>query len=58
VGELVDDVEHPELTVEQLRQALLDFRETYNSTWLIQRYGFRPPTAIRAAQLSPAALAA
>jgi putative transposase len=45
-------------TVEQLRQALLDFRETYNSTWLIQRHGFRPPTAIRAEQLSPAALAA
>jgi hypothetical protein len=27
--------------VEQLRQALLDFRETYNPTWLIERHGFR-----------------
>ena len=45
-------------TVEELRQALLAFRETYNSTWLIQRHGFRPPDAIRANQLPPAALAA
>nr|CAA9275693.1 Mobile element protein [uncultured Armatimonadetes bacterium] len=45
-------------TVEELRQALLAFRETYNSTWLIQRHGFRPPEAIRANQLPPAALAA
>ena len=45
-------------TVEGLRQALLHFREIYNSTWLIERHGFRPPSAIRAEQLSPAALAA
>lgn len=45
-------------TVEQLRLALLDFRETYNATWLIERHGFRPPAAIRQGQLSPAALAA
>jgi hypothetical protein len=45
-------------TVEELRQALLAFRETYNSTWLIQRHGFRPPDAIRANQPPPAALAA
>jgi hypothetical protein len=45
-------------TVEELRQALLAFRETYNSTWLIQRHGFRPPEAIRANQLPLAALAA
>jgi transposase InsO family protein len=45
-------------TVEELRQALLEFRETYNATWLIERHGFRPPNAIRAEQLSPAALAA
>ena len=30
-------------TVEELRQALLAFRETYNATWLIERHGFRPP---------------
>jgi putative transposase len=45
-------------TVEELRQALLAFREVYNSTWLIERHGFRPPAAIRADQLPPAALAA
>jgi transposase InsO family protein len=45
-------------TVEQLRQALLDFRETYNAKWLIERHGFKPPSALRSKQLSPAALAA
>jgi putative transposase len=45
-------------TVEELRQALLAFRETYNSTWLIQRHGFRPPVAVRDQQLPAAALAA
>jgi len=45
-------------TVEHLRQALLDFRQTYNSTWLIERHGFRPPNAVRQHQLSTAALAA
>ncbi len=44
--------------VEELRQALLAFRETYNTTWLIERHGFRPPAAIRDEQLSPAAMAA
>ena len=45
-------------TVEELRQALLGFRETYNANWLVERHGFRPPSAIRQDQLSPAALAA
>jgi transposase InsO family protein len=45
-------------TVEEVRQALLDFRETYNANWLVERHGFRPPSAIRQDQLSPAALAA
>ena len=45
-------------TVEELRLALLDFRETYNATWLIERHGFRPPNAVRQDQLSTAALAA
>jgi putative transposase len=45
-------------TVEDLRQALLQFRETYNATWLIERHGFRPPNAVRQDQLSTAALAA
>ena len=45
-------------TVEDLRQALLEFRETYNATWLIERHGFRPPVAVRRDQLSTAAIAA
>ncbi len=45
-------------TVEELHQALLEFRETYNATWLIERHGFRPPSAVRHDQLSTAALAA
>ncbi len=45
-------------TVEELRQALLEFQESYNANWLIERHGFRPPRAIREAQLSIAALAA
>jgi putative transposase len=45
-------------TVEELRQALLVFRETYNTTWLIERHGFQTPAAVRQNQLSPAARAA
>ena len=45
-------------TVEQLRQALLEFRRIYNSTWLIERHGFRTPDAVRKDQLSTKALAA
>ncbi len=45
-------------TVEQLRLALLDFREVYNTTRIIQRLGYRTPAAARQALLSPAALAA
>jgi transposase InsO family protein len=45
-------------TVEDLRQALLAFRDTYNTTWLIERRGFQTPTALRQQQLQPAAMAA
>lgn len=45
-------------TVEELRLALLAFRETYNTTWLIERHGFITPAAVRRNQLQPAALAA
>ena len=45
-------------TVEELRAALLEFREIYNATWLIERHGFRPPSTVRQDQLSTAALAA
>jgi putative transposase len=45
-------------TIEDLRQALLAFRQTYNTTWLIERHGFVTPAAFRQNRLQPAALAA
>ena len=45
-------------TVEELRQALLEFRETYNTTWLIERHGFLTPAQFRQKQLQTAAVAA
>ena len=44
-------VEHFE-TVEELRQALLAFKQRYNQHWLVERHGHRTPAAIREA-LSP-----
>ena len=38
--------------------ALLAFRETYNTTWLIERHGFLTPTQFRQKQLQTAAVAA
>lgn len=45
-------------TVEELRQAVLAFKETYNTTWLVERLGFVPPAAFRQSQLHHAAKAA
>jgi putative transposase len=45
-------------TIEDLRQALLAFRQTYNTTWLIERHGFVTPAAFRQNQLQSAVLAA
>jgi transposase InsO family protein len=39
-------VQHFE-TIEELRQALLAFREVYNTTWLIERHGFVSPAEFR-----------
>jgi transposase InsO family protein len=33
--------------LEELRQALADFRDTYNRRWLIERLGFKPPQQAR-----------
>jgi hypothetical protein len=44
-------------TIENLRTALLAFRETYNTTWLIQRHGFISPEACRPKLLHTATLA-
>jgi len=45
-------------TVEELRQALLAFRETYNEHWLIQRHGHRSPARFRRDQLDSQPMAA
>jgi transposase InsO family protein len=45
-------------TIEELRQALLAFRKTYNTTWLIERHGFISPAEHRRQQLQPLAKAA
>ncbi len=45
-------------TVEELRQALLAFRETYNKAWLIERHGFLSPAEYRRQRLQPIAQAA
>jgi putative transposase len=45
-------------TVEDLRRALLAFKDTYNTTWLIGRLGHRTPATVRKDLLSPAAIAA
>jgi len=36
-------------TIDELRQALLDFKETYNREWLIARLGYRSPAQVRQA---------
>ena len=45
-------------TIEELRRALLAFRETYNTTWLIERHAFLTPAQFRQKQLQTAAVAA
>jgi transposase InsO family protein len=45
-------------SVEELRQALLAFRETYNKAWLIERHGFLSPADYRRQRLQPIAQAA
>lgn len=45
-------------TIEELRQALLTFKDTYNNTWLIKRHGYLTPTSYRISQLQSHARAA
>jgi putative transposase len=45
-------------TVEELRRALLAFRDRYNQTWIVERHQYRTPAQVRHEQLHPAALAA
>jgi transposase InsO family protein len=45
-------------TVDELRLALLAFRDTYNDTWLIQRLDYQTPAQVRQQKLSAVACAA
>ncbi len=42
-------------TIEELRQALLEFKETYNTQWIIERHGYRTPAQQRERLLQQAA---
>ena len=37
--------------IEELRQALHQFKDTYNRTWIVERHGYRTPAQVRADQL-------
>jgi transposase InsO family protein len=45
-------------TVEELRLALMAFKQRYNERWLVERHGHRTPSAVRAAFASTAGVAA
>jgi transposase InsO family protein len=45
-------------TIEELRQALLLFQATYNTSWLIERHGFLTPADFRHKQLQTKPIAA
>jgi transposase InsO family protein len=45
-------------TIEQLRLALLDFRDSYNTSWIVERHGYKTPDQVRTEQLQCAAKAA
>ena len=41
-------------TIEELRLALLAFRQTYNQSWIIERHGYKTPAQVRADQIGHA----
>lgn len=45
-------------TVEQLRQALVDFKKAYNQKWIVGRHGYKTPAQVRRSQTEPLANAA
>ena len=45
-------------TIEELRQALLAFRQTYNQSWIIERHGYKTPAQVRADQIGQIPMAA
>ena len=38
-------------TIEELRLALLAFKQTYNQSWIIERHGYKTPAQVRAEQI-------
>jgi len=44
-------------TIDELRQALQAFKDTYNQSWIVERHGYRTPAQVRADQLGLAAAA-
>lgn len=47
-GKLADSKARQHARQISVQKIILDFSRTYNATWLIQRDGFKPPSAIRA----------
>lgn len=45
-------------TVEDLRQALIDFKHIYNENWIIQRHGYKTSAQVRLEHLQALPLAA
>ena len=45
-------------TIEELRLALIEFAQWYNTQWLVARHGYMTPAKVRAEQQQPGALAA
>ena len=45
-------------TLEELRLALLAFKQIYNQSWIIERHGYKTPAQVRADQIGPLARAA
>lgn len=39
-------------TIEQLREALLSFKDQYNTQWLIERHGYQTPAAYRQSKIA------
>ena len=38
---------HTFATVEELRQALIEFKQRYNQQWILQRHGYKTPAQVR-----------
>jgi transposase InsO family protein len=45
-------------TIEELRLALLAFKQTYNQTWIVERHGYKTPAQVRAEQATALPMAA